>query len=335
MHDSVRTFKQKGKSKKYDKPVYQAKQSSGPTNGVMRNGNGVMGKGNGNGTNNVLKNDENVKGNKNDGMQNGKNNEANEDDNIFVESSGMAMRIEDNEVIDKDNFIPTVEHEWKNQVDGFQMFQLAKKLKIPKYHLRKLNWPNRNLFDKVEELWNEFKIIQSMIDKHPHNKALTDNEVTVLKNYMTSMENEEKLLLQKKSSKGKLVNINQSAFVVGRQIQDNILSSQELLKGYDQKGGPKRVAFKIDIQEAYDTYWRSPKFQYHFGCKNMKITHVCFVDDLLVLCHGDIDYVQVIRKSVDEFGDYSGLLPNFNKSTIFFGSVNDEDQEEIMTTVPF
>lgn len=36
-------------------------------------------------------------------------------------------------------------------------------------------------------------------------------------------------------------------------IQDNIFLAQELMKGYDRKGGPKRVAFKIDIQKAYDT----------------------------------------------------------------------------------
>ncbi|GJW24118.1 RNA-directed DNA polymerase, eukaryota, reverse transcriptase zinc-binding domain protein [Tanacetum coccineum] len=34
---------------------------------------------------------------------------------------------------------------------------------------------------------------------------------------------------------GKLININQSAFVAGRQIQDNILLVQELLKGHDRK----------------------------------------------------------------------------------------------------
>ncbi|GKD67491.1 hypothetical protein Tco_1309599 [Tanacetum coccineum] len=117
---------------------------------------------------------------------------------------------------------------------------------------------------------------------------------------------------------GKLVNINQSAFVAGRQIQDNILLTQELLKGYDRKGGPSRVAFKIDIQKAYDT-----------------ITYVCFADDLLVLCHGDADSVKVVRETIDEFGECFGLLPNFNKSTIFFGSKNDEIQEEIMKVMPF
>ncbi|GJT38738.1 RNA-directed DNA polymerase, eukaryota, reverse transcriptase zinc-binding domain protein [Tanacetum coccineum] len=46
---------------------------------------------------------------------------------------------------------------------------------------------------------------------------------------------------------GKLVSQNQSAFIPNRQIQDNILISQELLKGYGRKNGPKRVALKIDL----------------------------------------------------------------------------------------
>ncbi|GJY46690.1 hypothetical protein Tco_0435753 [Tanacetum coccineum] len=51
----------------------------------------------------------------------------------------------------------------------------------------------------------------------------------------------------------KLVNINQSAFVPERLIQDNLLITQELLKGYNRKIGPQRCALKIDIAKAYDT----------------------------------------------------------------------------------
>ncbi|GJR64461.1 RNA-directed DNA polymerase, eukaryota, reverse transcriptase zinc-binding domain protein [Tanacetum coccineum] len=158
-----------------------------------------------------------------------------------------------------------------------------------------------------------------------------------------------------------------------REIQDNILISQELLKGYDRKNGPKRVALKIDLQKAYDTVnWNfledilngfgfhgkmvnwtmkcvtstsfsivvngescgffkgrrgirqgdpiSPYlftlvmeilnllmvsrvdnnglFQYHFGCKQLKITHVCFADDLLMFYHGDPDSVKVIKEKI-------------------------------------
>nr|GEZ06743.1 hypothetical protein [Tanacetum cinerariifolium] len=39
----------------------------------------------------------------------------------------------------------------------------------------------------------------------------------------------------------------------GRSIQDNILLTYELLKGYSSKGGLKRCSLKIDIAKAYDT----------------------------------------------------------------------------------
>ncbi|GJW01841.1 RNA-directed DNA polymerase, eukaryota, reverse transcriptase zinc-binding domain protein [Tanacetum coccineum] len=209
---------------------------------------------------------------------------------------------------------------------------------------------------------------------------------------------------------GSLVSNNQSAFIPGRQIQDNILLTQEIMKGYNRKGGPKRVAFKIDLQKAYDTvswkflkktleefgfhkkmfHWimqcvtnagftlnvngerigyfkgrrglrqgdhvspylftliikvfslmfnrqieRDLKFQYHFGCKTMKLVHVCFADDLLVMCHGDYDSVRVIKSDLDEFSTCSGLLPNNSKSTVFFGSLCEEDRQAILNVLPF
>ncbi|GJX43342.1 RNA-directed DNA polymerase, eukaryota, reverse transcriptase zinc-binding domain protein [Tanacetum coccineum] len=141
----------------------------------------------------------------------------------------------------------------------------------------------------------------------------------------------------------KLINKNQSAFIPGRLIQDNILLAQDLMHGYNRSGGLKRVAFKIDIQKAYDTVsWdfmenllklfelrqgdpMSPylftmvmefftlvmeknvrntlEFNYHFGCKSLKITYICFADDLMIFCHGDPCSVKVIKKSIEDFGN--------------------------------
>ncbi|GKB36502.1 putative RNA-directed DNA polymerase, eukaryota, reverse transcriptase zinc-binding domain protein [Tanacetum coccineum] len=56
-----------------------------------------------------------------------------------------------------------------------------------------------------------------------------------------------------KEDLGDLVSINQSAFVPGRRISDNILLTQELMRNYHRKRGPLRCAFKVDIQKAYDT----------------------------------------------------------------------------------
>ncbi|GKA60190.1 putative RNA-directed DNA polymerase, eukaryota, reverse transcriptase zinc-binding domain protein, partial [Tanacetum coccineum] len=52
---------------------------------------------------------------------------------------------------------------------------------------------------------------------------------------------------------GDIVSINQSAFVPGHRISDNILLTQELMRNYHRRRGPPRCAFKVDIQKAYDT----------------------------------------------------------------------------------
>ncbi|GJV08992.1 putative RNA-directed DNA polymerase, partial [Tanacetum coccineum] len=50
-----------------------------------------------------------------------------------------------------------------------------------------------------------------------------------------------------------VVSENQSAFVPGRRISNNILFTQELMHNYHRDRGPPRCAFKVDIQKAYDT----------------------------------------------------------------------------------
>nr|XP_043615884.1 uncharacterized protein LOC122587785 [Erigeron canadensis] len=50
-----------------------------------------------------------------------------------------------------------------------------------------------------------------------------------------------------------IVSINQSAFIPGRLISDNILLTQYIMHNYHLDRGPPRCALKVDIQKAYDT----------------------------------------------------------------------------------
>ncbi|GKA68338.1 reverse transcriptase domain, reverse transcriptase zinc-binding domain protein, partial [Tanacetum coccineum] len=202
-----------------------------------------------------------------------------------------------------------------------------------------------------------------------------------------------------------IVSINQSAFVPRRLIQDNMLITQELLKGYNRKNGPQRCALKIDIAKAYDTvnweflkqslvhfgfhgrmiewimtcvtsaafsicvngerhgYFKNGRglrhgdpmspylftlvmevltlivqrkvrnnnqFKYHWGCKELKLTQLCFADDLLMLSNGDYKSVEVLKEALMEFSRNSGLIPNMNKNTIFFGSVKEVEKRRIL-----
>ncbi|XP_022030689.1 uncharacterized protein LOC110931611 [Helianthus annuus] len=86
-----------------------------------------------------------------------------------------------------------------------------------------------------------------------------------------------------KGSLDTLVSINQSAFVPGRKITDNILLTQELMHNYHLNKGQPRCAFKIDIQKAYDTVSWSflesilKKFGFHHKMINWIMTCVTSV----------------------------------------------------------
>ncbi|GJZ62584.1 hypothetical protein Tco_0618721, partial [Tanacetum coccineum] len=67
---------------------------------------------------------------------------------------------------------------------------------------------------------------------------------------------------------------------------------------------------------------RNERFNYHHGYKELEITHLCFADDLLVLFHGDVNSVRVIKNALKKFSVVSRLYPNMGKSTIFCGSMD-------------
>ncbi|GKC99545.1 RNA-directed DNA polymerase, eukaryota, reverse transcriptase zinc-binding domain protein, partial [Tanacetum coccineum] len=213
-----------------------------------------------------------------------------------------------------------------------------------------------------------------------------------------------------KEGLGSIIDCNQSAFILGRQISDNILLAQEFVNGYSCKGGALKCAFKVDIEKAYDTVswdflktalikfgfhasmikWimvclttasfsicingavhgffkgkrglrqgdpMSPylftivmevfnlmvqrqirlddRFKYQWVCRRIKLTHLCFADDLLMLCHGDLISASILRRALDEFSMSSGLYPNMSKSTTFYGNVPESIKGEIHLVMPF
>lgn len=61
-----------------------------------------------------------------------------------------------------------------------------------------------------------------------------------------------------------LVDPCQAAFVSGRMLNDNVILSHELVKGYGRKGISPRCMFKVDMQKAYDS------IEWHFLEKVLK-----------------------------------------------------------------
>lgn len=55
-----------------------------------------------------------------------------------------------------------------------------------------------------------------------------------------------------------LISVNQSAFVSGRAIQDNIMVAHEVVRNYHRRPGTPRCSLKIDLKKAYDTVnWKA------------------------------------------------------------------------------
>ncbi|XP_058723263.1 uncharacterized protein LOC131595055 [Vicia villosa] len=97
---------------------------------------------------------------------------------------------------------------------------------------------------------------------------------------------------------GFIVGDNQAAFVKGQNIHNHILLTYELIKGYERKHISSRCFMQMDIKKAYDTVdWfalesifnqENDNFNYHPKCDKLKITNLCFADDLLLFSR-DID----------------------------------------------
>nr|GEW67696.1 hypothetical protein [Tanacetum cinerariifolium] len=103
-----------------------------------------------------------------------------------------------------------------------------------------------------------------------------------------------------------VISHNQSAFVPGRRISDNILMTQELMHNYHRKSGPPRCAFKVDIQKAYDTvnwgFLENILFCFGFHTSMTKWILACVTSASYSICingevHGYFNGMRGLRQS--------------------------------------
>ncbi|GKD80903.1 RNA-directed DNA polymerase, eukaryota, reverse transcriptase zinc-binding domain protein [Tanacetum coccineum] len=66
---------------------------------------------------------------------------------------------------------------------------------------------------------------------------------------------------------------------------------------------------------------QSQDFKYHAGCKEIGITHLCFADDLLVLCHRSVDSVRVIKDALDQFRSLQLITSVLGSMHVYWASV--------------
>ncbi|GJR71587.1 hypothetical protein Tco_0083952 [Tanacetum coccineum] len=209
-----------------------------------------------------------------------------------------------NYVVDKPEFKNIVKKGWEVEIEGCNMFRVVKKLKALKSPLNKLNWRKGNLFAIVTKLKKELKQAQIQMEKNPHNSELKKIETECLENYMEAVNDAEKLLFQ--SAKIEWLKNNffkKSWMIIGKDVCSAI-------RDFFTNGKLLGEVFSLMVARKVAS---NPAFKYHKGCKELKLTHLSFVDDLLVMSHGDHVSVSLIKDALSEFSESFGLKPNMIK----------------------
>lgn len=76
-------------------------------------------------------------------------------------------------------------------------------------------------------------------------------------------------------------------------------------------------------------------FQYHPKCKQLKMTHLVFADDVMFVCKADRSSPIEMMKVFTDFSALSGLKINTMKSSMFFGNVKSDDKQFLLDSLDF
>jgi hypothetical protein len=195
-----------------------------------------------------------------------------------------------------------------------------------------------------------------------------------------------------------LVSLNQSVFIPSKNISENVLLVQEIVRDYHKDKGNPRCTLKVDLMKAYGSikwdfmmhslhcfgfpgkflmwikecitshrfticlngtpvgYFEGKKglrqgdplspylfvlamevfarimvgltveglgFKFHHKCLKLRLTHLCFADDLLIFTEASLRSVHTIKATLSKFENLFGLKANSSKSSFFYSGVSD------------
>ncbi|KAL0281741.1 UNVERIFIED_CONTAM: hypothetical protein Sradi_7291700 [Sesamum radiatum] len=76
-------------------------------------------------------------------------------------------------------------------------------------------------------------------------------------------------------------------------------------------------------------------FQFHWKCADLRIVNLCFADDVLLFCAGDVPSVRRLKEVFEEFAALSGLQINPGKSTVILSRAVQQERQDILNTLGF
>ena len=78
-----------------------------------------------------------------------------------------------------------------------------------------------------------------------------------------------------------------------------------------------------------------PRFEFHPRCKQIKLSHLCFADDLFLFAKGNVDSIQITMDELTKFEAFSGMQVNRQKSAVFLAGIEDSVKATILGMTGF
>ncbi|KAH0702587.1 hypothetical protein KY285_016865 [Solanum tuberosum] len=79
----------------------------------------------------------------------------------------------------------------------------------------------------------------------------------------------------------------------------------------------------------------SPNFKFHPMCKNLKLTHLVFADDLMIFCSGKEQSVRRVMEALDHFTRVTGMIENMDKSNMFIAGTDEQTNALLLSITGF
>uniref|UniRef100_A0A803P955 Reverse transcriptase domain-containing protein n=1 Tax=Cannabis sativa TaxID=3483 RepID=A0A803P955_CANSA len=73
-----------------------------------------------------------------------------------------------------------------------------------------------------------------------------------------------------------------------------------------------------------------PEFHYHDRCKELKMNHLMFADDVILFFHGDFKSIHYLLQGLKLFSCTSGLQPNSDKSAIYCCGMEESEVQMVI-----
>ncbi|GJT76026.1 RNA-directed DNA polymerase, eukaryota, reverse transcriptase zinc-binding domain protein [Tanacetum coccineum] len=96
-----------------------------------------------------------------------------------------------------EGFLKTVKDNWNAPTEGYAMYVLARRLRLMKKHMRRLNRGNGNVFSNVKKLKLKLQEVQMKLNKDPDSRVLREEEMVCTNSCNSAMLDKERFLRQK------------------------------------------------------------------------------------------------------------------------------------------